>query len=58
MSPASFKKCYHENVFINHIYSIYMYTKDLALNNQLWLIGNENQLTNQQTNQTINLKNN
>ena len=31
-------KCYQQNVFTNHIYLIYMYEEDLALNNLQWLI--------------------
>ena len=37
MSLASFKM-YLQNVFTNHMYSIYMYKKDLTLNNQHSLI--------------------
>ena len=31
-------KCYQQNVFTNHIYLMYMYKEDLALNNLQWLI--------------------
>ena len=31
-------KCYQQNVFTNHMYLIYMYKEDLALNNLWWLI--------------------
>ena len=37
------KKCYLQNVFTNHIYLIYMYEEDLALNNQQWLICHKTQ---------------
>ena len=33
MSTCSFKKCYQQNMFTNHIYLIYMYKEDLAWNN-------------------------
>ena len=43
ISPGSFKKCYLQNVFINPIYSIYVYKEDLALNNLHWLICHKTQ---------------
>ena len=35
----------------NHIYLMYMYKEDSALNNLQWLISQKNQPTNQPTNQ-------
>ena len=37
------QKCYLQNVFTYHIYLIYMYKDDLALNNLQWLICHKNQ---------------
>ena len=37
------QKCYQQNVFTNHIYLIYMYKEDLALNNLQWLICHKTQ---------------
>ena len=38
MSLGSFKNVIKQNVYINHVYLIYMYKQDLALNNQQVLI--------------------
>ena len=43
MSSDLFKKCYHQNVFTNHIYLTYMYKQDLALNNLQCFICHKNQ---------------
>ena len=34
----SFNCVYLQNIFTNHIFNIYIYKQDLALNNQQWLI--------------------
>ena len=44
MNICTFKNAYQQNVFINHIYLIYMYEKDVALNNlQRLIIHKKNQ---------------
>ena len=36
-------KCYLQNMFTNHLYLIYMYKEDFALNNLQWLIYHKTQ---------------
>ena len=43
MTSDSFKKCYQQNVFTNHINLIYIYRYDLALNNLQRLICHKTQ---------------
>ena len=38
MSSGIFKKSYPQNVFTNHIYLIFVYEEDLALNDLQWFI--------------------
>ena len=49
-------KCYEQTEWTNHIFDVYMYKEDLALNNLQWLICHKIQPNNRPTTGLIKLR--